>query len=83
MDDYYYDYNEQYYEDDNFYADDDSDDLGGAGGINTNQSFIEIFDACIYPSLMQISSYIGTFILWNLVFRITTQTGKFFFIEYI
>lgn len=75
MDDYYYDYNEQYYEDDNFYADDEFDGDLGVSGINTNQSFLEIFYACIYPSLMQISSYIGTFLLWNLVFRITTQTG--------
>lgn len=73
MDDYYYDYNEQFYDDDSLYADDDAEDDHLGTGIN--QSFIDIFDACVYPSLMQISSYIGTFLLWNLVYRITTQTG--------
>lgn len=37
-------------------------------------SHYEIFYSCIEPTYMQIIPYMGKFVLWSFIFRITTQT---------
>lgn len=60
MDDYYnYDYEEDVFVDES-----------EENGLN----IIKLWEFCIQSSIIQISVYIGTFLLWNLIFRLTTQT---------
>lgn len=59
MDDYYYDYEE---------------DVLDEYEENDEQSLLKLWHFCIQSSIIQISVYIGTFLLWNFIFRLTTQT---------
>lgn len=77
MDYYLYDYESNSYED-------DDEDIGA----NIDEQFIvqttepqfsDIFINCIHPSISQIASYIGTFLMWNIIFRCACQIGIVFF----
>lgn len=35
----------------------------------------EVWDSCMYPSIVQILQYLSTYIIWNIAFRATSQTG--------
>lgn len=37
----------------------------------------EIFETCVWPTLTQITNYMITFFLWNIAFKVATQSGKF------
>lgn len=36
----------------------------------------EVWDSCMYPSIAQITQYLSTYIIWNIAFRVTSQTGN-------
>lgn len=70
MDDYYYDYDEQNYD---AYQDDLlEEDLAH----HRQATFAVTWSACVVPSSLQILIYIRTFLLWNILYIITTQIGK-------
>lgn len=70
--DYYFEYDEE-----NEFGD---DDLLGEEYFSHNhhQSLADTWSSCVHPSFVQITAYIATFYLWNLLFVITTQIGTFF-----
>lgn len=37
---------------------------------------MEVWDSCMKPSIVQIVQYMSTFFLWNIAFRLTSQTGE-------
>lgn len=61
MDDYFYDYEEDVLE-----------ESEPSDGLN----LLQLWEFCIKSSIIQISVYMGTFLLWNFIFRLTTQTVK-------
>lgn len=67
MDDYYYD----------DYDDRQIDDFSQEDSYNNSQqyTFFDILSSCVHPSIVQISTYIGTFMIWNFIYSISTQTG--------
>lgn len=44
-------------------------------------SVVEVWESCMRPSIVQIVQYMATFFLWNIAFRLTSQTGESFLIE--
>lgn len=36
----------------------------------------EVWDSCMHPSIVQIAQFLSTYIIWNIAFRITSQTGN-------
>lgn len=41
-------------------------------------SVLEVWESCMRPSIVQIVQYMATFFLWNIAFRLTSQTGESF-----
>lgn len=41
-------------------------------------SVLEVWESCMKPSIIQIVQYMATFFLWNIAFRLTSQTGESF-----
>lgn len=41
-------------------------------------SVMEVWESCMRPSIVQIVQYMATFFLWNIAFRLTSQTGESF-----
>lgn len=35
-----------------------------------------VWETCMYPSIVQVSQHMFTYVIWNLVFRFTSQTSK-------
>lgn len=70
MDEYYYDE-----DDDGNYNDQLEADEAMLNYAEGNLTIENLYDACIRPSTIQIVYYIGTFLAWNFLFRLTTQSG--------
>lgn len=39
-------------------------------------NFIEVWESCMQPTILQIIQYMTTFFIWNFLFRITSQSSK-------
>lgn len=41
-------------------------------------TFNDVWQTCMHPSIVQIVQYMSTLFLWNVAFRLTSQSGKQF-----
>ena len=40
-------------------------------------SVSDVWETCMYPTIAQIANYFATFIVWNVVFRVASQSSEF------
>lgn len=43
----------------------------------------EVWETCMHPSIVQVSEYMFTYVIWNIAFRLISQTSKFFWSTYL
>lgn len=43
----------------------------------------DVWETCMHPSIVQVGEYMFTYVIWNIAFRIISQTSKHFVFIYL